>query len=225
MSKDKYVVIATKAHPDVARRIKRLAHKRGMSTYELIQMVLDTIVRYMDDRHNLSEDMEKAMSIFEHLEGWKDTINLADPFTDKDIGEALYILFDPAGHKKGRRAIMVERPLFGQWQQTVNVMDIFDRMVEVLLPEHYRKLKRIAEDLQCNNLVELLTLMIDAHTITQLDDAAIRQEFEDCNRSDYGFTYNSSWYGRETIDYGNKPKRGRQRSMDMFEKEAKDGTQ
>ena len=41
---------------------------------------------------------------------------------------------------------MVERPLFGQWQQTVNVMDIFDRMVEVLLPEHYRKLKRIAED-------------------------------------------------------------------------------
>jgi len=219
MENEKYVVLNTKAHPDVARRIKRLARKRGMSVYELLQVILDTIVRYMDDRHNLSEDMGKAMSVFEHLEGWKDALNLADPHATKDIGEALYILYDPTGKKKGARAIMVERPMFGKWQQTANVIDIVERVLEVLLPDHYRRLKRMAESMDCQSIVELLTTLIDANDIVHLDDEEIRKDFEDCNRSDYGYSANSSWYGREVIDYDNPPRKRRPKTMDMFDKE------
>ena len=62
---DEYVVLATKVSRITAEHLARIAKKKGMTIYELIQMVCDTLRRYMDDRHNLSEEMERAMSIFE----------------------------------------------------------------------------------------------------------------------------------------------------------------
>lgn len=205
---EKFMVISTKVSPFVYERIHRIAKKKGMKAYKLNQMVLDTLVRYMDDRHNLSEEMEHAMSIFEHMIGWKDALNLADPATEKEIGEAVYVLCDPEGKKKGTRAVMVHKPYFGDWNETQNVVDIFERMVEVLLPDQYRKLRKLAVDMDCNNLVELYTLMIDSYTIAQMDSEAIRKEFEDCNRSDYG----------KPVQYGNRTKRKHHKNLSIYER-------
>ena len=209
MNEDNYKVIATKLSPDVYERITRIAKKKGMTPYELIQMVCDTIVRYMDDTHNLAMEMEQAMSIFEHMVGWKDALNLADPSAAKEIAQAVYVLTDPTGKKKGCRATMVDKPYFGEWNQTENVQVIFERMVEVLLPGCYRKLRRIAVDMECGSLVELLTLMIDSHDINLLDEASIRKDFEDCNRSDYG----------KPVEYGNRAKRKHHKGMEIYDRQ------
>ena len=102
---DKYVTLATKVSRTAADKLARIAKKKGMTIYELIQMVCDTLIRYMDDRHNLSEDMERAMSIFEHMVGWADALNLADPTVNKEVAQAVYIFQDSNGGKKasGRR--------------------------------------------------------------------------------------------------------------------------
>ena len=68
----RYVTVATKMRREAAEQLARIAKKKGMTIYELIQMVCDTLIRYMDDRHNLTEEMERAMSIFEHMAGWAD---------------------------------------------------------------------------------------------------------------------------------------------------------
>ena len=65
--------------------MKKLSEKKGLSIYELLQMMCDTALRYMDESHNLTPEMEKAMSIFEHMEGWKNALNLADPTVKKKI--------------------------------------------------------------------------------------------------------------------------------------------
>ena len=88
---EKFVVLATKVSRTAAEQLARIAKKKGMTIYELIQMVCDTLIRYMDDRHNLSEEMERAMSIFEHLTGWADALNLADPTVHKEVAQAVYI--------------------------------------------------------------------------------------------------------------------------------------
>ena len=72
---EKYVTLATKVSRTAAEQLARIAKKKGMTIYELIQMVCDTLIRYMDDRHNLSEEIERAMAIFEHLVGWADALN------------------------------------------------------------------------------------------------------------------------------------------------------
>ena len=68
--------------------MKSLERKKGISTYIILQMMPDCAIQYMDDRHNLTAEMEKVMSIFEHMEGWRDALNLADTSANKIIGEA-----------------------------------------------------------------------------------------------------------------------------------------
>lgn len=191
--KDKYVMIGTKVSPKFAETFNRICRKKGLNKYQAIQMMVDTFVRYTDDRYNLSEEMSLLMSAFEHMDGWNGAFNLADTTADKQIDEAIYFL--TAAERSGARAIMVHRPYFGNWTETSNVQMILERVIEVLMPERYRRLRMLAVDMECNSILELIDRMIDAHTIDQLEQN-FRRAFEDCQRTDSG----------KTIAYGNKTK-------------------
>jgi hypothetical protein len=157
-------------------------------------MVCDTLIRYMDDRHNLSEDMERAMAIFEHLVGWANALNLADPTVQKEVAQAVYILQDAEGKKKGFRATMVNKPWMGVWDQTANVMDIFERIFNICMPELYMKLFRARIILGCERVSEVINMLADAEVIMQLNHE-FRREFEDAARMDNGKDYG---YGQKT---------------------------
>lgn len=178
--------VGTKISLPSHRRIMAVCKKLGLSKYELLQMMCETIIRYMDDRHNLTPEMEKAMAIFEHLKGWKNAFNLCDYTADAQITEAVYFLRDP--RKKGVRAVLVERPMMKdgkQWTQNYNVMDIFERVISQLLPERYMRLRLLAVDNECTNLLQLIDQLIDEHA-KDSDIAEVRKNFEDANRSEYG---------------------------------------
>jgi hypothetical protein len=141
-----------------------------MSKYKLLQMVCDTLIRYCDDRYNLTEEMERAMSIFEHMVGWADALNLADPTVQKEIAQAVYIFQDTNGEKKGFRAVMVDKPFMGQWAEDQNVMHIFERIFNICMPDLYMKLFRARILLGCNNVSEVINLLADAQVIMHLND-------------------------------------------------------
>ena len=194
MDEQKYVTLATKVSRHSAEQLARIAKKKGMTIYELIQMVCDTLIRYMDDRHNLSEEMERAMSIFEHTVGWADALNLADPTVNKEVAQAVYILQDADGEKKGFRAKMVDKPFCGLWTETSNVMQIFERIMNICMPELYMKLFRARILLGCDTVSEVINKLADAEVIMQLN-GELRQEFEDAARADNGKGYG---YGQKT---------------------------
>lgn len=180
-----YVKKQTKVHPFIHHRLEKIAKKKGISVYEMLQMVCDTLARYMDDRHNLTPEMEKAMSIFEHMEGWANALNLADPTVQKIIGEATYFVYDPDGKKKGCRAIHVTKPFFGNWEQNINIQDILERTICLLMPERYTRLRKLAVDKECSSIVELIDTLIDEHSQDE-DVKFFREAFEDAERSEYG---------------------------------------
>jgi len=180
-----YVKKQTKVHPFIHHRLEKIAKKKGISVYEMLQMVCDTLARYMDDRHNLTPEMEKAMSIFEHMEGWANALNLADPTVQKTIGEATYFVYDPEGKKKGCRAIHVTKPFFGNWEQNINIQEILERTICLLMPERYSRLRKLAVDKECSSIVELIDTLIDEHSQDE-DVKFFREAFEDAERSDYG---------------------------------------
>jgi hypothetical protein len=204
---DKTVVVATKLLRTAAERLAKIAKKKDMTIYSLIRMVCDTLIRYMDDRHNLSEEMERAMSLFEHLVGWADALNFADPAVKKEIAQAVYI-FQDAGdpekpgkdRKKGFRAVMVSKPWMGDWNETANVMDIFERIFNICMPELYMKLYRARILLDCERVSEVINLLADAEIIMQLN-GELRADFEDAARADNGreVVYGAKTKGKQHI--------------------------
>jgi hypothetical protein len=126
--------------------------------------------------------------------GWADALNLADPTVQKEIAQAVYIFQDANGEKKGFRAVMVDKPFMGQWTEDQNVMDIFERIFNICMPELYMKLFRARIILGCERVSEVINMLADAEVIMHLN-GELRQEFEDASRMDNGKDYG---YGQKT---------------------------
>lgn len=175
----------------------RLCRKVGMKRNEMIKLMIESMVRYMSEKHNLTQESERLMSIFEHLFGWKDCFNLADPDNRPEITEATYYMRDP--DKKGVRAFHVERPWFtgsNQWLQTYNIQEIFEQTICLLMPERYRRLRMLAVDNGCTSMLEFIDMIIDEYT-KESDLEEMRQFFEDANRSEFGKKPDDTQYKRK----------------------------
>lgn len=198
--KEKYEMMQTKVSPETFKRIKQIEEKLHMKAYGIIQMMVDCIVRYMDDRHNLTPEMEQAMSIFEHMVGWASALNLADPAVAKEIGEATYYLYDKDGKKKGVRGVHITRPYFTEWKQDFNIQHILERNLELLIPETYERMRRVCAQLGFDSMLEFFNFVVD-HFSQEQDIAELRSIFEDAARADNG---KEVAYGQRT----RKKKRG-----------------
>lgn len=191
---DKFVVLATKVSPAFARIFITICRRKGIKPYQALRMMVDSFVRYTDDRHNLSSDMERLMMVFEHAVGWENAFNIADPRADKQIEEAVYFL--SAKERTGMRAVMVQRPFFGNWQETYNLQLIIERMMEVLSPERYRRLRLLAVEHDCSSILELIDKLIDTFS-KDADTKAYREEFEQNDFSEFGKQPSDEHYKRK----------------------------
>lgn len=196
-------MLQTKVSKFAYRRIKAIEQTKGLTSYSLIQMMCDCLIRYMDKQHNLTPMMEKVMSIFEHMVGWADALNLADPSVEMVVGEATYFLYDKSGEKKGARAVHVTAPFFGDWSQDENIQHIIDRTFKLITPERHRRLHELAKELDCSTLLELFDKFID-HFTKEADLAELRRLFEDADRAE----------NNRPIEYGRRTRQKHNRDME-----------
>lgn len=207
--KQKYEMMQTKVSKETYDALKRIERKQGVSIYGIIQNMCDCIRRYTEDRTRLSPMVEKAMNILEHMIGWKDNFNIADPTAEPEVAEATYYLNEKSGEKKGIRVVHVERPFFGKWKQTFNLQIILDRFLNLTFPSLYMRLRYIAYCRQCTSILELL-LEIVGELEREEDKKDLQQPFEDATRSEFG----------QDIKYGQRTKRKHHKEIDsMFNDE------
>lgn len=182
-----FVSVAGKISTWSYGRIMRILKRRGLNIYQMIQNFCDTIIRYMDDRHNRTPDVEKAMNMFEGMIGWENNFNLCDPNTKPEISEATYYLsdFTKDKAKKGVRVVHVERPLMDKWTQTFNVQQILERFMCLTFPSLYRRLRFIAVCRECTSILELL-IDIVGELEREEDKKELLRDFEDADRGDFG---------------------------------------
>lgn len=186
--------ITTKVSAVTYKQLINICKKKGVTIYNMLQMMCDCIVRYMSSAHNMTPKMEEVMSIFEHLEGWKNCFNLAEHDIDPEVGEAIYFIGN--AKRKGMRAVHVSKPFMGTWKQTENIQDIIERFFCLVIPERYRRLRQVATMMQCKSILQVIDHLIDQY----LDDANlndIRAEFEDADRSDFGTKPTDQRYKRK----------------------------
>ena len=189
MAKDEgnFVSVAGKISTWSYGRIMRILKRKGLNIYQMIQNFCDTIIRYMDDKHNRTPDVEKAMNMFECMIGWENNFNLCDPNTKPEISEATYYLsdFTKDKAKKGVRVVHVERPLMDKWTQTFNVQQILERFMCLTFPSLYRRLRFIAVCRECTSILELL-IDIVGELEREEDKKELLRDFEDADRGDFG---------------------------------------
>lgn len=193
-------VVGTKLSIPAWRRFARILRKVGMTAYEAFQYFVDVFIRFGDDRHNLTPDMELLMSAFEKQERWGDTFNIADPTAKPEISEATYYLRDK--EKKGVRVCHVERPFFGDWSETWNVKQILEKFLCLTFPRLYMRLRAVATFKECTSILELL-YVVAGELETEENKAEFRKPFEDAERSEWGRTPNTQPYKihhRKTVD-------------------------
>ena len=204
-----YVSVAGKISTWSYGRIMRILKRKGLNIYQMIQNFCDTIIRYMDDKHNRTPDVEKAMNMFEGMIGWEKNFNLCDPNTKPEISEATYYLsdFTKDKAKKGVRVVHVERPLMDKWTQTFNVQQILERFMCLTFPSLYRRLRFIAVCRECTSILELL-IDIVGELEREEDKKELLRDFEDAARGDFGQHFPST-----------PPKRTHEKSDDTLFKE------
>ena len=197
---DNIKVVGTKVSIPTWRRFARILSKVGMTSYEAIQTFIDVFIRFGDDKHNLTPEMELMMSTFETQDRWGDTFNLADPSAHPDISEATYYLRDT--DKKGVRVVHVERPFFGNWSETWNVKHILEKFLCLTFPQLYNRLRFLAVCRECKSILELLYSIV-SELEAEENKAEFRKPFEDAERSEWGRKPNTQSYKihhRKTVD-------------------------
>ena len=182
-----FVSVAGKISTWSYGRIMRILKRKGLNIYQMIQNFCDTIIRYMDDRHNRTPNVEKAMNMFEGMIGWENNFNLCDPNAKPEISEATYYLsdFTKDKAKKGVRVVHVERPFMDKWTQTFNVQQILERFMCLTFPSLYRRLRFIAVCRECTSILELL-IDIVGELEREEDKKELLRDFEDADRGDFG---------------------------------------
>ena len=196
MKEEKYKNISTKVKPETKELLAKICKKMHTNEYEFLQNVCDCVVRYTSDKYNLTPELERIMSIFEHLEGWHNAFNLADHNAEVEICEAFYVL--KAKGKNGLRIVHVERPWWDgvkEWKQNINVQQLFERFFNILMPERWMKMHKLSVYLGIESSTHTLDYMIDRCTEEELE-AQYRREFEDAARAE----------NAKTIEYGQKTK-------------------
>jgi len=203
-----FVSVAGKISTWSYGRLMKIFNGRKLNFYQMIQNFCDTIIRYMDDRHNRTPEVEKAMNMFEHMVGWEENFNLCDPNTQPEISEATYYLsdFTKDKAKKGVRVVHVERPFFDKWKQTFNVQQILEKFMCLTFPSLYRRLRFIAVCRECGSILELL-IDIVGELEREEDKRELLRPFEDADRADNG----------QAIQYGNRTRQTKNRDKDYLE--------
>lgn len=201
-------LLSTKVTPEVYARMLAICKKFGFNIFLCLRMLAETFCRFGDDRHNLNDELIRAMRIFENIPGWSKAICLFDPEQEFGIVEAFYVL--RAKGKDGHRIIHVERPtLDGDaegWKCTNNINSMLERFIEIINPSLYKHLRSLAVELGTSSMFDTIHRIAESF-IDNPDEMELRIQFEKCTYHQGDGMSDKGMYKRpysHTMDYVEK---------------------
>lgn len=191
---NKYVPMGTKINPAMAVVWDSICEALGTDTYHMLQTFINAMIRAASGQHELTPEVKKLMTMLDADVGWQQAINLCAPNGKLTISQMILIV-EQEEHK-GFSAVMIDKPFMDNARQTECIDDIFERVTEVCMKGIYKKLRRLAVDMDCKSQADLLLTMIDAQTITNMDESDRQEMKGDAMFNDYG----------RRIEYGKRAK-------------------
>ena len=163
MEKKDMVPVGTKVSPEAKALFHLTCDDLGVSEYDALQMFIDVFIRMRSPKLDTSYELEQLMNLFDP-KAWKDGIRLTDPVRDMKITEAIYFLTEQG--RQGARGVHVQGEYNDMWRkQTYNIQEIVERFVCMMLPNIYRVLRMISNDMGTNSIYETLCRIVDEYKI------------------------------------------------------------
>lgn len=199
---DGFELVQTKVPQHVKQLLDILAGQRGMSTYELLQLLIDGFISAA--KHDGPIDSEHRM-LLESIKldvAFSKAFNFASPTAKTEIAQMILILQQPG--KKGFGLTMITKPFLDTPTVTRCLDDIVERVLQVSMPGIYKRLEKVGERLLCQSKRETLTLLSE-----YMNDSLDKEE-EQSEMPGYGTFHD---FGKDVV-YGQKHKRVPHRTPD-----------
>lgn len=209
-----FELVQTKVPVHIKQLLDILAGQRGMSTYELLQLLINGFILTAKANGPISPQIRMLMEVLQTDTSWRSAFSFTGLSGSTDVEQAILILRqrDQSGHpKSGFGLTMIDHPFCGGTTMTVCVDDIFERVVKVSMPGLYRRLDKIGQRLCCASLRETLILLSE-----YMGDSLDKEE-EQRELPGYG-EFNDA--GRR-VAYGNRTKQIKTRTPDSIDLQQK----
>ena len=168
-----FELVQTKVPQHVKQLLDILAKQRGMSIYELLQLLINAFITAAKANGPLSPQMKTLIEMLQTDTSWKGAFSFTGLSGSTDIEQVILIMRqrDQAGRAKpGFGIAMIDHPCCGGTTMTLCVDDILERVVEVSMKGLYRQLRQIGVSLESESIRETLTLLCDAKAIEDLNE-------------------------------------------------------
>ena len=205
-----FELVQTKVPTHIKQLLDILAKQRGMSTYELLQLLINGFITAAKANGPLSPQMKMLLEVLQTDTSWKGAFSFTGLSGTTDVEQVILIMRqrDQAGRAKpGFGIAMIDHPFCGGTTMTLCVDDILERVMKVSMPGLYKKLEKIGGRLCCTSHRETLTLL------SEYMDDSINKEEELSELPGYGEYHE---YGKR-IEYERKYKRKHHKSPDSID--------
>ena len=168
-----FELVQTKVPTHIKQLLDILAGQRGMSTYELLQLLINGFITAAKTNGPLSPQVKMLLEVLQTDTSWKGAFSFTGLSGTTDVEQVILIMRqrDQAGRAKpGFGIAMIDRPFCGGTTMTICVDEILERVVEVSMKGLYRQLRQIGVSLDSESMRETLTMLCDAKAIEDLNE-------------------------------------------------------
>lgn len=203
-SEEGWVMLNAKVPPHIGKLFNLLARQRGMTSYELLQLLINGFITAAKHEGPLTPELRLLIDSLKLDVAFSKAFNFASPTATAEIAQMILILQQPG--RKGFGLMMIDRPFMGDATVTHCIDTILERVTEVGMADLYKELQQIGVKLDSQSVRETLVLMCDAQQISILNGEDADEMPGMGNFHDFG----------KQVEYGKRYKRKPRRTPDSL---------
>lgn len=203
-TEDGWVMLNAKVPPHIGKLFNLLARQRGMTSYELLQLLINGFITAAKHEGPLTPELRLLIDSLKLDVAFSKAFNFASPTATAEIAQMILILQQP-GHK-GFGLMMIDRPFMGEVTVTYCLDDILERIIKLSMPGLDKRLEWIEQQFHCTSRRETLLLLCE-----YIADY-LKREQELSEMPGYG---NFHDFGKQ-VEYGKRYKRKPRRTPDSL---------
>ena len=199
-----WVMLNAKVPPHIGTLFNILARQRGMTSYELLQLLINGFITAARHEGPVTPELRLLIDSLKLDVAFSKAFNFASPTATAEIAQMILILQQPG--RKGFGLMMIDRPFMGDATVTHCVDDIFERVVKLSMPGIDHRLEWIEKEFHCTSRRETLILICEYMADYMKKEEELNEMPGFDNFHDFG----------KQVEYGKRYKRKPRRTPDSL---------
>ena len=169
-NEENYELVQTKVPKHVKQLLDILSEMRGMSTYELLQLLINGYISYAKASTEVPDEFRHLYESLKFDAAWNNAYNFASPTAQQDIAQMILVLQQPG--RNGFGMMMVNKPFMSDAYQTMCMPEIVQRVLEIALGfRDFVSLRQMVVYHEASDVLDMIRKMIVAQYIIDIENS------------------------------------------------------